>query len=67
MAEVQLVLANSFAKVRIFHDITSKLTENRSLNFPIVTFATTNNKEQAAVRKNTNFATRVITIKLVRI
>ena len=47
---------NCATKVRIFYDITSKLTENRSLNFPIVTFATTNNKEQVAVRKNTNFA-----------
>ena len=47
---------NHDAKVRIFCDITSKLSDNRSLNFPIVTFATTNNKEQVAFRKNTNFA-----------
>ena len=67
MAEVQPVLANLFAKIRIFCDITSNLSENRSLDFPIVTFATTNNKEQVAFRKKTNFAAKVITIKLVEI
>ena len=47
---------NHDAKVRIFYDITSNLSENHSLVFPIVTFATTNNKVQVAFRKNTNFA-----------
>ena len=36
--------------------MTKNQAKNRSLDFPIVTFATTNNKEQVAVRKNTNFA-----------
>ena len=56
MAEVQPVLANSFAKLHNFFDMTKNQAKNRSLDFPIVTFATTNNKEQAAFRKNINFA-----------
>ena len=67
MAEVQPVLANSFAKVRIFYDITSNLSEKRSLDFPIVTFATTNNKEPDSSDYSINFAAKVITIKLVGI
>ena len=47
---------NCAAKVRIFYNITSNLAEKRSLDFPIVTFAITNNKEKVTYRKNTNFA-----------
>ena len=56
MAEVQPVLANSFAKVHNFFEMTKNQAKNRSLDFPIVTFATNNNKVQVAIRKNTNFA-----------
>ena len=56
MAEVQPVLANSFAKVHNFFEMTKNQAKNRSLDFPIVTFETNNNKEQVAIRKNTNFA-----------
>ena len=67
MAEVQPVLANSFAKVHNFFDMTKNQAKNRSLDFPIVTFATTNNKEPDSSDYSINFAARVITIKLVGI
>ena len=47
---------NHGAKIVIFTDITINLIKKCSLDFPIVTFATTNNKEQVAFRKSTNFA-----------
>ena len=36
--------------------MTKKQVKNRSLDFPIVTFATTNNKEHISIGINTNFA-----------
>ena len=60
-------LKNHGAKILIFSDITINLMKNRSLDFPIVTFATTNNKEPDSSDYSINFAARVIIIKLVEI
>jgi hypothetical protein len=64
-------MGNSFqncaAKVHNFFDMTKNQAQKRSLDFPIVTFATTNNKEPDSSDYSINFAARVIIIKLVEI